>query len=203
MTDQKNRTRTMRPVGVAARHSTARARIDSWWRLPTGAEADEAARIALEAMPSAEGLIQFSVHRSPEEPALFLQSLWTSVAARDHYVRNVAATASAAVDDRAPNIARDRLLTEIVHVIDHTDRIAEAWVTRRLPAQDTAGARALAQQEDHRLRAEPSTGLVRASVGIGRGEAVPVEIVVVEEWAGPVPTDGPAYRPFGAVEPTT
>jgi quinol monooxygenase YgiN len=203
MTDQQNRARAMRPTHVATHHDEAGARIDSWWRLPTAAEAEKAARGALEAMPWSEGLIQFSVLHSPGEPTLFLQSLWTTAAARDHYVHHVASTPRAAVDDQVPGIERDRALTEIVAVVAHVDTVAEKWTTRRLPATDDAGVQALVQQQTARLRDERTQGLVRATLGVGRDEdGNPTEVVVIEEWAGPTRSDLLAYEPFGAITPT-
>ncbi|MDA3643206.1 hypothetical protein LZ318_20635 [Saccharopolyspora indica] len=193
MTDEQTR---MRPVQAAAHHDDARARIDSWWLLPTAEEADAAARGALEVMPRADGLLRFSVLRSPAEPALFLQSLWVTAAARDHYVQQVAAAARASVDERAPGIQRDRALTEIVAEVVHSDAVAGKWVTRRLPVVESAQARV--DEEVDRLRGEDAPGLVRASIGLARGErGEPVEVVVVEERSGGVL----GYEPVGAVAP--
>ncbi|GCE00476.1 hypothetical protein [Embleya hyalina] len=204
MTDQRNQTRAMRPTHVATHHDDATARIDSWWRLPTAAAADEAARGALEVMPRTDGLIRFSVLRSPTEPTLFLQSLWTTAAARDHYVHHVAPIPGAAVNNRVPDIERDRSLTEIVAVVAHVDTVAEKWMTRRLPATDEAGVQTLVKQQTARLRAENTSGLVRATLGVGRDEdGNPIEVIVIEEWSGSTHSDVLAYEPFGAVAPTT
>jgi quinol monooxygenase YgiN len=203
MTDQQNQARAMRPTHVATHHDDAKARIDSWWRLPTAAEADKAARGALEAMPWSAGLIRFSVLRSPAEPTLFLQSLWTTAAARDHYVHHVAPIPRAAIDDRVPAIERDRSLTEIVAVVAHVDTVAEKWTTRRLPATDEAGVQALLKQHTARLRGEETQGLVRATLGVGRDEdGNPIEVIVIEEWSDSTHSDVPAYEPFGAITPT-
>ncbi|MEU9982082.1 hypothetical protein [Streptomyces sp. NPDC050856] len=203
MTDQQNQARAMRPTHVATHHDDAKARIDSWWRLPTAAEAEKAARGALEAMPWSDGLIQFSVLHSPAEPTLFLQSLWTTAAARDHYVHHVASIPRAAIDDRVPDIERDRSLTEIVAVVAHVDTVAEKWITRRLPATDDAGVQALVKQQTARLRGEKTPGLVRATLGVGRDEdGNPIEVIVIEEWSDSTHSDVLAYEPFGAITPT-
>ncbi|MEU0468822.1 hypothetical protein ABZ215_32875 [Amycolatopsis sp. NPDC006131] len=181
----------MRPAPVATHHEDAAARIDSWWRLPSAAAADEAARAALAAMPRADGLLRFSVLRSPSEPLVFLQSLWTSAPAREHYVRHVAASPRASVDDKVPGIERDRALTEVIGAVTFADAPAAKWVTRRLPATDV---RALAERELARPRTEP--GLVRVAVGAGEGE-----VVVVEEWTASASPDGVFYEPVGAVAP--
>ncbi|WP_166027936.1 hypothetical protein [Streptomyces chilikensis] len=202
MTDQQNQARAMRPTQVATHHDDAKARIDSWWRLPTAAEADKAARGALEAMPWSDGLIQFSVLHSPGEPTLFLQSLWTTAAARDHYVHHVAPIPRATIDDRFPDIERDRSLTEIVAVVAHGDTVAEKWITRRLPATDDASAQALVARQTARLRGEKTQGLVRATLGVGRDEdGNPTEVIVIEEWSGSTHSDVLAYEPFGAITP--
>lgn len=194
MTDQQTR-----PVQVAAHHFDAQARIDSWWLLPTAEEADAASRGALEVMPGTDGLLRFSVLRAPAEPALFLQSLWATAAARDHYVHQVAAVPRAAVDERAPGIQRDRALTEIVAELVNSDADAEKWVTRRIPV--VGDAQAMVDQEVARLRGEDAPGLVRASIGLARGEdGEPVEAVVVEERIGST-GDLLAYEPVGAVAP--
>ncbi|UUS34612.1 MULTISPECIES: hypothetical protein [Streptomyces] len=204
MTDHQNQGRAMRPTRVVAHHDDAKARIDSWWRLPTAAKADEAARGALEVMPWSDGLIQFSVLHAPTEPTLFLQSLWTTAAARDHYVHQVASIPSAAIDDRVPDIERDRSLTEIVAVVAHVDTVADKWITRRLPATDDAGVQALVKQEAARLRGEKEPGLVRATLGVGRDEdGNPIEVIVIEERSGSTHSDVLAYEPFGAITPTT
>ncbi|RKT85545.1 hypothetical protein SAMN05421805_11853 [Saccharopolyspora antimicrobica] len=194
MTDQQIQTR---PVQPAAHHDDAQARIDSWWLLPTAEEADAAARRALEVMPRTDGLLRFSVLRAPAEPALFLQSLWTTAAARDHYVHQVAAAPRAAVDERAPGIQRDRALTEIVAVVAHSELVAEKWVTRRIPVVEDA--RAQVDREIARLRGHDAPGLVRASIGLARDEhGEPVEVVVIEERNGPT-GDVLGYEPVGAV----
>lgn len=197
MTDQQPQ---MRPVQITGHHDDARARIDSWWRLPTVEEADTAARRALEVMPASDGLLRFSVLRAAAEPVVFLQSLWTTVAARDHYVRQVASVPRAAVDAQAPGIQRDRALTEIVAEVVHADAVAEKWVTQRFPV--VGDAQALVDQQVTRLSGQDAPGLVRASLGLARGEdGEPVEVVVIEERTG-VTGDVLAYEPVGAVTPS-
>lgn len=177
----------------------AKARIDSWWRLPTAAAADEAARGALELMPWSAGLIRFAVFRSPTEPTVFLQSLWTTAAARDHYVHHVAPVPRASIDDRVPQIERQRSLTEVVAVVTHADAVAAKWTTRRLPATAEADLHALVSHETARLREGQPPGLVRATVGIGHDlDGKPTEVIVTEEWSDP---DLSGYAPFGAVTP--
>ncbi|MBM7774995.1 quinol monooxygenase YgiN [Actinokineospora baliensis] len=171
------------------------ASINSWWRLPTAADAAAAARGALSAMPRVEGLIRFAVLRSPTEPVLFLQSLWASRTARDHYVDTIASTARAAVDTLVPTIERDRSLTEIRHTITHTDRAARSWTAHRLPVLDLVAAHGLARRESLRLRTTPPPGLARATIGVTDDDTP--EVVVVEEWADTLPTD--AYLPFGVI----
>jgi hypothetical protein len=203
MTDQQSQVRAMRPTRVATHHDDAKARIDSWWRLPTAAEADKAARGALEVMPWSDGLIQFSVLHSPAEPTLFLQSLWTTATARDHYVHHAASIPRAAIDRRVPDVERDRSLTEIVAVVAHVDTVAEKWTTRRLPVTDGGGVQALVKRQTARLRGEQTPGLVRATLGIGRDEdGNPIEVIVIKEWSDSTHSDVLAYEPFGAVTPT-
>ncbi|MER7009897.1 hypothetical protein ABT324_00515 [Saccharopolyspora sp. NPDC000359] len=194
MTDHEPR---MRPVRVATHHDDAQVRIDSWWLLPTAEAAEVAARRALEVMPRTDGLLRFSVLRAQGAPGLFLQSLWATAAAREHYVQQVAVVPMAAVNEHAPGIQRDRALTEVVAGIVHSGADAEKWVTRRSPVD--GGAQAAVDREVARLRGQDAPGLVRASMGLARGErGEPVEVVVIEERNGPT-GDVLAYEPVGAL----